>query len=187
MAFFKIGLLMFGGGYSMLPVLTREVVDRHGWVSEQELLDYFAIGQCTPGIIAVNTATLIGYKQRKTPGALCCTLGVISPSIIIITIVAATLQNFAGLPAVRHAFAGIRVAVCALIASAVIKLFRSNVLGGAPQNEQGVAALIKACWLPLLLAVAAFIVVAVLGASPVYVVVGAIAAGLLLYGRREGA
>lgn len=127
-SFCRIGGLTFGGGYAMLPMLQKELVDRYGWVTEEELLDYFAIGQCTPGVIAVNTATFIGYKRKGVIGGIVATLGVIFPSIVIITIIAAVLQNFADIQAVQHAFAGIRVAVCALIISAVIKLWKKSVV-----------------------------------------------------------
>ena len=123
-SFFRIGLFTFGGGYAMLPMLERECVDRYKWATE--LMDYFAIGQCTPGVIAVNTATFIGCKEKGSLGAAIATLGVICPSIIIILIIAAILTNFASLPAVGYAFNGIRVAVAVLILNAVIKLIRSN-------------------------------------------------------------
>ena len=122
-SFFRIGLFTFGGGYAMLPMLERECVENHSWATRDELLDYFAIAQCTPGVIAVNTATFIGSKEKGSPGAAIATLGVICPSIIIIP---AILTNFASLPAVGYAFNGIRVAVAVLILNAVIKLIRSN-------------------------------------------------------------
>lgn len=125
--FFKIGLFTFGGGYAMLPMLERETVNNKHWTTYDELMDYFAIGQCTPGIIAVNTATFIGYYQKKIPGALAATAGVISPSIVIIMLIASLLTNFAGLPIIQHALAGIRIAVCVLILQAVLKLFKNGV------------------------------------------------------------
>ena len=124
--FAKIGAFTFGGGYAMLPMLQKELVENHGWVTEEELADYFAIGQCTPGVIAVNTATFSGYKIKKVPGAIFATLGVIFPSIVIILILAAFLANFASFEVVKHAFAGIRVAVCVLIFSSVVKLGRKS-------------------------------------------------------------
>lgn len=126
-AFAKIGAVTFGGGYAMLPILQRDIVNKHGWATDEELVDYFAIGQCTPGIIAVNTATFIGYKNKGVPGAIAATLGVIAPSILIITIIAAFITNFADLPIVKHAFNGIRVCVCVLILNAVIKLSKGSV------------------------------------------------------------
>ncbi|MBQ1406814.1 MAG: chromate transporter [Eubacterium sp.] len=120
--FAKVGVMTFGGGYAMLPILQREVVENKGWATEEELADYFAIGQCTPGIIAVNTATFIGTKKRGFWGALACTLGVVFPSVVIITLLAGVIQAYASLEWVAHAFAGIRVCVCVLIFNAVIKL-----------------------------------------------------------------
>ena len=127
-SFFQIGLFTFGGGYAMLPMLQREIVDAHGWATEEELADYYAIGQCTPGVIAVNTATFIGQKLGGTACAAAATLGVIFPSLVIITVIAAVLRNFAELPVVRNAFAGIRVCVCALILNAVVKLWKKAVV-----------------------------------------------------------
>ena len=126
-AFARIGGLTFGGGYAMLPMLQKEVVEKHGWATEEELMDYYAIGQCTPGVIAVNTATFVGQKVRGTVGALFCTLGVVFPSLIIITVIAAFISNFAHLPAVQNAFGGIRVCVCVLIFNAVVKLWKKSV------------------------------------------------------------
>ena len=85
-SFFTIGALTFGGGYAMLPMLEREVVEKHKWATQEEILNYFAIGQCTPGVIAVNTATFVGYKQHHIPGALAATLGVISVSYTHLTL-----------------------------------------------------------------------------------------------------
>ena len=89
MAFARIGAFTFGGGYAMLPMLQKEVVEKYHWATEDEIMDYYAIGQCTPGIIAVNTATFVGYKTAGIPGADLATLGMITPSIIIITVIAA--------------------------------------------------------------------------------------------------
>ena len=127
-SFAKVGVLTFGGGYAMLPMLQREIVDARGWATEEELADYYAIGQCTPGVIAVNTATFIGQKLGGPLCAAAATLGVVFPSLVIITVIAAVLRNFAELPIVRNAFAGIRVCVCALILNAVVKLWKKAVV-----------------------------------------------------------
>jgi len=161
-SFFTIGALTFGGGYAMLPMLERELVEKHKWVTQEEILNYFAIGQCTPGVIAVNTATFVGYKLKRIPGAVAATLGVISPSVIIITLIAALLSNFMDIAWVQHAFAGIRVAVCALILSSVVKLAKSNLKK----------------WWHWLLAGFGFLVAA-FGQSPIIVVVVCAAAGIL--------
>ena len=115
-------------GYAMLPILQREVVDNKGWATEEQLADYYAIGQCTPGIIAVNTATFVGRTQRGTAGGVIATLGVVFPSVVIILLIAAFLQNFAHLPVVIHAFAGVRACVCALILTSVLKLRKTTVV-----------------------------------------------------------
>ena len=161
--FAKIGVLTFGGGYAMLPMLERECVETHQWTTSEELLDYFAIGQCTPGVIAVNTATIIGGKLSGFLGSAAATLGVVTPSLVIITIIAAVLSSFADIPAVQYAFCGIRVAVAALIVNTVIKLIKQNV-----KNAAGIVI----CSL-------AFVIVAIFGASPIFVVIGAGIYGLV--------
>ena len=125
--FARIGGLTFGGGYAMLPMLQKEVVEKRGWATNEELMDYYAIGQCTPGIIAVNTATFIGNKTRGVTGGIVATLGVVFPPLVIITIIAAFISNFADLAIVRHALAGIRVCVFVLILNAVVKLGKSSI------------------------------------------------------------
>lgn len=127
-AFAQVGVCTFGGGMAMLPILQREIVGRRKWATDAELADYYAIGQCTPGIIAVNTATFIGCRQAGMIGGVVATLGVVSPSVVIITIIAAFLANFADASAVSHAFAGIRACVCALILNAVVKLAKSGIV-----------------------------------------------------------
>ena len=125
--FARIGGLTFGGGYAMLPMLQKEVVEKRGWATNEELMDYYAIGQCTPGIIAVNTATFIGNKTRGVLGGIVATLGVVFPSLIILTSIAAFISNFAELAIVKNAFAGIRVCVFVLILNAVVKLGKSSI------------------------------------------------------------
>lgn len=126
-AFFRIGILTFGGGYAMLPMFRRECVERYQWVTDEEMLDLYAVSQCTPGIIAVNAATYMGYKERGTHGSVAATLGVVTPSVVIICLVASILKRFITHPVVAHAFAGIRVVVCALLITTVITLLRKSV------------------------------------------------------------
>ncbi len=126
-SFFRVGILTFGGGYAMLPILRREVVENHGWCTDEELADYYAVGQCTPGIIAVNTATFIGCRQAGILGGILATYSLTLPSFIIILLIAAVLNNFAEYPVVKNAFAGIRVAVVALVLNAVLKLLKTSV------------------------------------------------------------
>ena len=165
--FAKIGSITFGGGYAMLPIIQREIVEKKKWATETEVMDYYAVGQCTPGIIAVNTATFIGYRLKGIAGGIFATLGVIFPSLVIIMLIAAFLKNFAEFSVVQHAFGGIRVAVVALIISSVIKLWKSSV-----KNYIGI-----------IIAVMAFILGAVLQLSPIYVVIGAAIVGLLTKNR----
>lgn len=126
--FAKVGVMTFGGGYAMLPILQREIVDRSGWATEEELMDYFAIGQCTPGVIAVNTATFIGQKQKGIFGGIAATLGVVFPSLIIISLLAGVIEAFSHIVWVQHAFGGIRVCVCVLILNAVVKLLKKAIV-----------------------------------------------------------
>ncbi len=168
--FAKVGVMTFGGGYAMLPILQREVVENKGWATEEELADYFAIGQCTPGIIAVNTATFVGRKEAGIPGGIFATLGVVFPSLVIITVLASLISSFAHLSVVQHAFAGIRVCVCVLIFNSVLKLGKSAV-------KDRVTLLIA-----LTVAVAAFFT----DLSPVVFVALAAIVGLLLC-RKGGA
>lgn len=128
-SFSKVGVMTFGGGYAMLPILQREIVDNRHWATDEELTDYFAIAQCTPGAIAVNTATFIGQKYCGVIGGIAATLGVVFPSLVIITLLAGVISTFSHLPAVINAFAGIRVCVCVLILNAVLKLWKSAVKG----------------------------------------------------------
>ena len=126
--FAKVGVMTFGGGYAMLPILQREVVEKKKWATEEEIMDYFAIGQCTPGIIAVNTATFIGQKTKGVLGGIFATFGVVFPSLIIISLLAGVIKAFSHIEVVQHAFAGIRICVCVLIVNAVMKLFKKAVI-----------------------------------------------------------
>lgn len=128
-SFFKMGLFTFGGGYAMLPMLQREVVEKHKWVTEDRILDYYAIGQCTPGVIAVNTATFVGVAVAGFWGGVVATCAVILPSLLIITLVSSVLEAFSSIAIVAHALAGVRVAVAVLVIAAAAKLFRKGVKG----------------------------------------------------------
>jgi len=127
LSFSQIGVMTFGGGYAMIPMLEREIVEKRGWVSHEEIMDYYAVGQCTPGIIAVNTATFVGYAKAGWLGSVIASIGVVFPSVVIITAIAGVLSNFADIPAVKSAFAAVRVCVCVLIFNAVLKLWKSAV------------------------------------------------------------
>lgn len=126
-SFFRIGILTFGGGYAMLPMIEKEVVDKHKWATIEEIMDYFAISQCTPGVIAVNSATFIGYRTGGILGGIVATIGVVTPSVIIISLVATVLQSFYDNKYVKSAFQGIGVAVCAILVQAILKIGKSGI------------------------------------------------------------
>ena len=127
LTFTKVGGMMFGGGYAMLPILQREIVDNKKWATTEQLTDYYAVGQCTPGVIAVNTATFIGSQQAGIAGGVAATLGVVTVPAILILIIAAFLSSFMDSVIVAHAFSGIRACVTALILASVVKLFKGSV------------------------------------------------------------
>ena len=126
--FARIGGFTFGGGYAMLPMLQKELVENKGWTTNEELIDYYAIGQCTPGVIAVNVATFVGYKTKGVLGGIFATLGMITPSIIIVGIIAAFISGFQDYEVVQWAFSGIRAAVVALILSAMWKIAKKSLV-----------------------------------------------------------
>lgn len=171
-------------------ILQREVVEKKGWATEEELTDYFAIGQCTPGIIAVNTATFIGHKYKGVLGGILATLGVVFPSLIIITIIAAFLKNFAEYPVVAHALAGINAAVVALIAVSVFKLGKSTLKGKiAPWIFVGVLLLAQGGGLfsdSLALTGVAASIVSTITSPAVLVVLSGVLGWFLFYPRKEG-
>ncbi len=164
LTFAKVGVMTFGGGYAMLPILQREVVENKGWATDEELTDYFAIGQCTPGVIAVNTATFIGQKQKGIVGGIVATLGLVFPSLVIITILAGLITSFSHLVVVQQAMAGVRVCVCVLILNAVLKLSKSSIVD-------------KMTFVIFLLV---FLVSYFTGISPVVCVLASAAAGILV-------
>lgn len=124
----KVGALTFGGGYAMLPILQREIVEKRAWNTEAEILDYYALAQCLPGIIMVNTLAFVGHKRRGRAGAFFSALGAVTPSFAIIIVIATLLTTFASVAAVQNAFAGIRVCVCVLIFNSIVKLWKSSVI-----------------------------------------------------------
>ena len=169
-AFARIGLLTFGGGVAMLPMLEKECIENHQWATEDEMIDYFAVGQCTPGVIAVNTATFIGYKTRGTIGGVVATLGVVFPSFVIILAMASVLKMFKDNVYLIKAFSGIRVAVCALMLSAVLRLARKAVTS-----------------IPTaVVAIFSFVLQVFLGISPVFIVICGIAIGLAVFAFVRG-
>lgn len=163
-SFFKIGLFTFGGGYAMIPMIEKEIVDKKSWITQEEMIKYFSLSQCTPGVIAVNTATFVGAKKKGPLGAICATLGVITPSIIIISILAMTLTKIDQYPAVGHAFAGIRPVVAVLVLSSFIKILKSSVKSV----------------LQVILCIASFVCIVFFKLSPVIIVIIGILYGIFI-------
>ena len=184
--FAKIGVCTFGGGYAMLPILQRELVDNKGWATEEELADYYAVGQCTPGVIAVNTATFVGYNRMGWLGGTVATLGVVFPCLVIIMAIAAFLSNFMHLDVVAHAFNGVRAGVVALIFSSVLKLLNTSLVDWKTRLIYVVVLLAGAVgvWAPM----PGGALGQVLGAlcSPVFLVVVSGLVGLAIYGKKGG-
>lgn len=163
--FFKMGAFTFGGGYAMLPIIQEEIVNKRNWATDEEILDYYAIGQSTPGIIAVNTATFIGYNQRGITGGIIATLGIVAPSIIIITIIAAFFKNFQDYVMIQHALKGIRVVVAALILNAVIKMYKDSVKD----------------WVGIVLFVISFLLLVFLDITPIIVIIASAIVGIIRF------
>jgi chromate transporter len=170
MVFFKIGALTFGGGYTMLPLLQSDIVRRRRWATEDEVLDFYAISQSLPGIVAANTAMFIGYRRGGTPGLIAAVCGVAFPSLIIILAIAAFIKNFLEIESVRHAFNGIRVAVAALITGTTVNMWRGCVKD-------------RACVIIFLAALAVFTFADV---SPITPVVAGAVAGIALTRLKPG-
>lgn len=165
--FFKIGAFTFGGGYAMIPILEREFVTERGWITSDDMLNFVAIGQSTPGIIAVNMATFIGYRRKKFWGSLFATLGVVTPSIIIISIIAAFLSNFSEYIYVQKALSGINIAVAVILVSAVWDLGKKSVVD----------------IVGLILAIIAFTVVVVFKINSIFMILFALIVGIAVKGR----
>lgn len=166
--FAKIGTFTFGGGYAMLSLLQKEIVENHKWATEEELLDYYAIAQCTPGVIAVNTATFIGAKKAGIAGGIAATLGVVFPSIVIITVIAAFITHFLEYEIVQHILGGIRAAVAVLIINSVITMGKKSIVD-------------VVC---VIIAAVSFLLSLIFSLSPILIVIAAAALGLVL--RRGG-
>lgn len=166
--FARIGAVTFGGGYAMLPILQKEIVQTRGWASDEEIMDYYAISQCTPGIIAVNTAIFIGYKCKKELGAICSAIGMVFPSIVIILLIAMFLSNIMAYPIVQMAFSGIRIAVGVLVVNATVTLYKKGVTDVAT----------------FIIFALVFIILMLTSISPIPVVIGSAIIGILLHARK---
>ena len=168
-AFFVIGASTFGGGYAMIPVLQRELISKRSWINMEEVMDYFTIAQITPGIIAVNVATFVGFKRKGLLGGIIATIALILPGAALMIIISLFLRRFAEYRLVQHAFTGIRVAVCALILDTIVKLFK-----GLFRDFR-----------PIILFIIALVLSLVFSISPVFIILGACFAGFLLYNRKN--
>ena len=173
LTFFKIGAFTFGGGYALLPLIQREIVEKRKWITNDDILEVVAIAESTPGPIAVNSATFVGYRTGGFSGALLATLGVVLPSFAVILAISFVLREFESLKAVQYAFSGIRAGVLALVLKALWSMYKQS-----PKNAVSYA----------LMAIA-FVLVAFLGADVLPVIIGCAAVGLIvtLYaGRKKG-
>ncbi|MDR2344025.1 MAG: chromate transporter [Spirochaetaceae bacterium] len=171
-SFLKIGLIAFGGGYSIMPIIERDLVNGKGWLTMDELVEYYTIGQITPGIIAVNLASFIGYRQKKIVGSVFATMGFILPGIILITLAALLLQNLSDIPLVRNAFAGIRLVIAALITKTVVMLSAALI-----QKQRGLPRNVIA----LAISVICFVLSLVWHTNPVILVVASGVAGFFCF------
>ncbi len=170
--FLRIGAFTFGGGYAMIPLIQRETVEKHKWISDDDILEIIAIAESTPGPIAINSATFVGYKVAGVFGSFCATFGVVLPSYIIISIIALLLNEFQDIKAVQYAFFGIRAGVLALILKSFVTMFK--------KCEKAVV--------PYLLLAAAFLIGTLTDISVVFVIIGCAVLGLatsLLSQRKE--
>jgi len=163
--FFKIGMFTLGGGYAMVPLIEEEIVEKNHWMTEDEFLDVLAMAQSLPGPLAVNTATFVGYRLKKTKGAAICCLGTVLPSFLIILIIASLLTNVYSNPLVVKFFKGIRPAVAGLILTAVFKLKKG----------------IDASLFSIVMVLFAIFCVAVMEWSPILVIVIAGLSGIFIY------
>lgn len=169
MIFFRMGAFTFGGGYAMLPIIQREIVNKRKWASDEEIIDYYAIGQVTPGIIAINTSTFIGYKRKGILGAIAATLGFVTPSLVIISVISRFFKEFQDYKTVQHAFNAVQVVVVALISIAVKNMFRGSV-----KDNYGI-----------IIFVVSFILIGFLKLSPIVVVVLSALFGVLKFRNIE--
>ena len=168
-SFAKIGMLTFGGGYAIMPVAERELVKRRGWTTQEEIADYYTIAMVTPGIIGINLSTFIGFSRKGIPGGILATLSFMLLPVTAVTAIALSIDNFVRFEIVRHAVAGIRIAACALIFAAVLKLVKTQVSD----------------WKQAVIAVLCLVWQLVFRADPAVLVIAAGAAGFLLYTPRK--
>jgi chromate transporter len=190
--FLKMGCVTFGGGYAMMPALEREIIGKRGWITMDEALDYYAVAQVTPGVIAVNMSTFIGCKRKGAAGGVAATIGFVLPGVALVTVIALCATRFADYPPVQRAFTGIRIAAGALILSTVAKLCAGffpkksggNDGGGAqyPVENRAAHSAVRRARVAFLIFLIAFLLSAFGGVGPTPLVMAAGLAGLSLYG-----
>lgn len=165
LTFFRIGLFTFGGGYAMIPLIEREMVDRKKWVKESDIVDVFALSQTMPGAIAINSATLIGYRMGGMKASLAAMLGVITPSIVILTLIALFFNQYLDQPIIKAAFIGIRSGIVALVIKAGIRIAKSAVKDR----------------LTLVICVVAVISIVIFDVNAIFLIIGGASIGMLIY------
>lgn len=163
LTFLKIGAFTFGGGYAMIPIIEKEIVDKHHWINSEDILDIFAISESTPGPIAINSATFIGYKIAGVFGSFCATFGVVLPSFVIISVISLVLREFSDIKAVQYAFNGIRAGVLALIIKALVSMYKKVPKGLFSYILMG----------------ASFVIAAFTDINVIFVIIGCAVAGLV--------
>ena len=161
--FFKIGAFTFGGGYAMIPLIQREAVDHRKWVTEDDILDIVAIAESTPGPIAINSATFVGYRAAGVLGSAAATFGVVLPSFVLILLLSFILQQFQGVEAVQYAFRGIQAGVLALLVKALYGMYKKSPKG----------------WAAYVVMAGSFIATAVLNINVLFVIIGCAVFGLV--------
>ena len=163
LTFFKIGAFTFGGGYAMIPLIQREIVEKHGWMEDEDILDIFAIAESTPGSIAINAATFVGWRVAGFWGAALATTGVVLPSFVIILLISFLFNEFANYPVVKYAFAGIRAGVLALLVKALWTMYKKSPKG----------------WAAYIVMAAAFVLTAIFDFNVIFVLIGCAVFGLV--------
>ncbi|MDR0447180.1 MAG: chromate transporter [Treponema sp.] len=180
LAFLEIGCLAFGGGYAVIPLVDRELIKKRGWVTMDEVMDYYTIAQITPGLIGVNLSTFVGYKQKGHLGGILATLGFVLPGVTLILGAAILISNFAEMVIVKHAFAGIRIAVGALILDTVLKLIK-----GVFKDIKGIIVYFSVFAISVLpKGVEPFTMIPAFVKSPVFLVLVSGLVGLIVYRQK---
>ena len=163
LSFFKIGAFTFGGGYAMIPLIQNEAVEKRGWVTDDDILEIIAIAESTPGPIAINSATFVGYRAAGVLGSACATLGVVLPSFVIILLISFVLKQFQDIMAVQYAFMGIRAGVLALLCKSLWTMYKKSPKG----------------WVSYVVMAGAFVLTAIFDINVIFVIIGCAVFGLV--------